>query len=221
LLLGDEGAFLAVVYPTPLLPIGGLSGNELAVVSMSGNLPFAAADEPTLQEILREAESYLSAQLTASIAADQRAVGFASLLAAATAVLIATGGALLLGATSDTWLGWACMAVAAAFLAAMALANLSAMPADFWYVGNSPAQWVADVQSSRPLKESLAEQLTHYAQMIKDNDRLMRRNNKQMLWAIWLSWGALAIGGVVGIALIAIRQYKLGPEACGSALGWH
>ena len=182
---------------------------------MNDSLPFAGADSGTIQEIIRESESYLSAQLAASIAADQRAVAFASLLAAATAIIAGTGGALLLGAQVDHGLGWVCIAVAAAFLVAMALANLSAMPAGFWYVGNSPKQWLDDIEAKRPLSESLSQQLAHYDEMIEANDRLMRRNNKQMLWAMWMAWGALAIGGVVAVALIAIRLYLPNLEICG------
>jgi len=202
------------VLPTPLLPTGGFPGSAWMIMLMNEDLPFVEADDATLQEIVREAESYLSAQLTASIAADQRAVAFASVLAAATAVLIATGGALLLSQPPDISLGWTCMAVAAAFLVAMALANLSAMPADFWYVGNTPTQWVADVQLKRSFKESLAEQLNHYSQMISDNDRLMRQNNKQMMGAIWTAWGALAIGGAIAVILIATRLHASGLETC-------
>jgi hypothetical protein len=155
--------------------------------------------------------------LTASIAADQRAIAFASLLAAAIAVIAGGGGALLLSEPSDTGLGWTCIGIAAAFLVAMALANLSAMPASFWYVGNSPTQWLADVESGRPLKDSLAEQLGHYAEMVADNDRLMRRNNKQMLWAVWIAWAALAAGGIVAVVLIGIRLSTADQGTCASA----
>jgi hypothetical protein len=164
---------------------------------------FAEADEATLQEIIREAESYLGAQLTASIAADQRAIAFASLLAAATAVLAAGGAALLLADEPNPLLGWICMAIAGCFLAAMALANLAAMPADFWYAGNSPSQWLEDITAKRSLAASLAEQAGHYAEMIEINDRLMRRNNKQMLAALWTAWGALLIGGLASVIVLA------------------
>jgi hypothetical protein len=181
---------------------------------IDGSPLFSEADDATIQEIVREAESYLSSQLTASIAADQRAIAFASVLGAATAVVMGTGGTLLLGAVPDIGIGWTCMGVAAALLVAMALANLSAMPANFWYVGNSPTQWIDDVRSKRPLRDSLAEQLVHYSEMIADNDKLMRRNNKQMLGAIWTAWAALTIGGTIVIVFIVNRQYFNGDLFC-------
>ena len=64
------------------------------------------ADEKMLQEIIREAELFLGSQLTAGVAADQRAVTFASVLSAAAAVLI---GGYVAAATSGNpmpGLGW-------------------------------------------------------------------------------------------------------------------
>jgi hypothetical protein len=196
-----------LVVPMPFVPTGGLLGNatitdETAMADQPYEC-FAEADEGTLQEILREAESYLNAQLTAAIAADQRAIAFASLLGAAAVVIAGGGGALLLSERPNPALGWTCMAIVGTFLVAMAFANLAAMPSKFWFAGNSPAGWLEDVRAQRPLRASLAEQLVHYADMIADNDKLMRRNGTQMKVAVWIAWSGLAIGGMAAIILFA------------------
>jgi len=143
---------------------------------MAGSADFSKVSLSTLQEILRQAEAYLGAQLAASIAADQRAIAFASALAAAAVVLVGAGLALLIAESPNPTLGWTAISTAAGFLLAMAFANFSAMPAVFWFAGNTPESWLEDVRKKQSLQASLAQQLAHYSDMIADNDRLMRRN---------------------------------------------
>lgn len=164
---------------------------------------FDDADDETLKEIMRQAESYLGAQLSASIAADQRALAFASVLGAAAIGISGGGFVLLLRSPPMLMLGWTCVATACGLLAAMALANLSAMPAEFWFAGNSPDRWASDVQSQRPLKGCLSSQLTHYTEMIADNNMLIRSNCHNMSAAIWIAWLTLAAGGAVAIVILA------------------
>lgn len=163
----------------------------------------ASADREILTEILREAESYLGAQLTASIAADQRAIAFSGLLAAASVVVAGAAGTLFLTAPPRSELGWICIGLTATFLISMFFANLSAMPARFWFVGNTPKQWEQDLKDHTPITNSLAQQIQHYEDMIAANNQLMRRNSKQMLAAIWFSWSGLVIWGTGGIYLLA------------------
>lgn len=170
---------------------------------MAGSPDFSKVSLSTLQEIVRQAEVYLGAQLTASIAADQRAIAFASALAAAAVVLVGAGLALLIAEKPNPELGWTAISTAVGFLVAMAFANFSAMPAVFWFAGNSPERWNDDVHSKQSLQVSLAQQLSHYSDMIADNDRLMRRNSRQMLAAIWIAWGTLVTASTVAIYLIA------------------
>ena len=91
---------------------------------MSLELVFAKAKHQTLTEILRQAEIYLGAQLQAGIAADQRAMSFVSLMAAATAVIAGGGVVLLIGEKPFPLLDWACLGIAAGFIVAMVLAIL-------------------------------------------------------------------------------------------------
>lgn len=155
------------------------------------------ADKETLHEIIREAESYLSSQLTAGIAADQRAIAFAGLLSAAAVVLVSGALTVLLGTTAHSALGWIGLACAIGLLVAVFLANMTAMPADFWYPGNSPAQWVNDIREKKVFLTCLAEQAQHYAEQIDDNKKLLDRNGKGMQRAVWLAWGVLMLGAAL------------------------
>jgi hypothetical protein len=166
---------------------------------------FVDADEDTVAEVLREAESYLSAQLTSGIAADQRAMSFISLLAASAAAIAAGGGALLIAdspAFANQIIGWTLLGTAAGLLVAMWYAIRSAMPAEFEFVGNTPAGWLADVRAKQPLKKSLAQQLEHYAGMIEANDETLKSNARQMRNSVWWTWGSLATGGIIATLVL-------------------
>lgn len=156
----------------------------------------SGADADTLHEVIREAESYLSAQLMASLAADQRAIAFSSVVAAGTVVVGGGGVALLEAEAAYSELAWVASAIALGLLAAMFFAILSAMPSHFWFIGNSPELWRKDLVAGTPLKHSLAQQAAHYAEMISANDKIMVRNAKQMAASVWIAWGSLLFGSL-------------------------
>lgn len=101
------------------------------------------ADLKMLAEIVREAESFIAAQLQSGIAADQSAVTFAGVLAAGTAALLAGQLALFdQGASAAIWvLGL----VIVAFGVAIIHAFLACRPVDFNYPGNNPKFWKEDI----------------------------------------------------------------------------
>jgi phosphoserine phosphatase len=70
------------------------------------------ADPAILDEIVREAESFLNSQLTSALAADQRAIAFTRLLGATTVVVSGAGWALLTRKEPDFLLGWLCVLLA-------------------------------------------------------------------------------------------------------------
>jgi hypothetical protein len=172
----------------------------------------AKADEKTLREILRQAESYLSAQLTAGIAADQRAIAFSGVVAAAAAI-IAGGGIALLQSDHSILLAWLGLSVSGGLLTAMFFAMRTAMPAGFWYVGNNPSEWVQDIQGGKTWEMSCAEQAAHYAEMIAENNAMMSRNGTRMRVAVWTCWATL-VAGAVAVALsfsgITLKACALG-----------
>lgn len=171
---------------------------------MSVSEALSKADDATLQEILREAESYLNAQLTAGIAADQRAVAFAGMVAAGAVVLASGGVTVLLGTTAPPALGWLGITASLVLLFAAFMAILAAMPGQFWYAGNTPSEWVSDVLDEKPLAASLAEMAEYYSDQISSNKSILDRNGKQMRAAVWIAWGGLVGGAILMILVLLV-----------------
>lgn len=174
--------------------------------------PLAKADEAILKEIIRNAESFLSAQLTSSLAANQRAMTFTGLLAGAALLIMGAAGSALTKTPIDFYLSAIGFSVGAGLLAAMVLAIKAAKPTRFWYVGNTPAGWVQDVEAGKTLQQSLAEQCSHYASMISDNDECMAKADKHLLLAMRISWASLAGGGALAGAVWILRLLCTPPQ---------
>ena len=136
------------------------------------------ADEPTIREVVREAEFFLEAQLKAGLAADQRAMSLAGTSAAVTAVLI--GGTIsLLAAKVAVWPHvLAILPLVICLMNAIRHAFNAAKPVDFYYAGNNPRFWVADVQKKRSLISSLAGQASLYAKGILLNGKVLDENHR-------------------------------------------
>lgn len=178
----------------PLLPSGGFSGKVWSMISPSD---FSSADEATLKEIIREAESYLGAQLTAGIAANARAMSLTGFLATVTLVLAGATTNVLLMATPRLALGAVCGGVSLGLLAATWLAIQAAQPTRFWYVGNSPRGWVSDLKAGKSFQTSLAEMAVFYADMIADNGECMARSDLRINLAMKSAWAVVMTGGMM------------------------
>lgn len=156
----------------------------------------AAADIDTLREIIREAESYMSAQLTVTLASNQRAVALTNILAAVSVVLIGTGTSLMVPGGRDWQLGAIAILVAGGLLFAMRYASWAFSPSPFHYVGNTPSQWVDDIVEGKAFRESLAEQAGHYDQSISDNLETLGQQGRYVRRALATCWWSLVAGGV-------------------------
>jgi|SRR5579862_494873 len=161
---------------------------------------FSSASKETLTEIIREAESYLAAQLSAGLAANARAMSLTGFLATATAVITGAAVNLLMTATPHTALGVICIGVSIAFLLSTWLAILAASPTRFWYVGNSPARWLQDIKEGKSLENSLSEMASFYSSMIDDNTECMALSNSRLTLAMTIAWTALCVGGMMIVA---------------------
>lgn len=141
-----------------------------------------------VQEIIREAEARLSAQLQTALAADQRSMTFAAIAGSASAAAIAgAGGLFFVESLKGQSLFYGALALSVVFFAASLLAALSARPADWEFVGNVPSAWVDDVTEGKSLKSSLAEMAEHYDGMILNNRKSMVRSAKLFKAALWLA----------------------------------
>ena len=163
---------------------------------MSLDRDLAKGDIELLKEIGRQAEVYLDAQLQAGIAADQRAMSFVSLLAAATVVVAGAGVALLIQEKPNPKLGWTCLSTTVGFTLAMLLAILSARPCGFWYGGSRPADWQRDLRFAHDQRESYGEHLMNYEERIGKNAKTLEKNSRLMNAAVWLTWASLVLGGL-------------------------
>jgi hypothetical protein len=156
---------------------------------------FSRANKETLKEIIREAESYLAAQLTASLAANARALSLTGFLATVTVVLAGAGLNLILATPSRVALGLICCGVAAGFTGAMWVSIRAAMPTRFWFVGNSPEMWIADIKAKKPFSKSLGEMAAFYSSMIADNRECMLLSNARLNLAMQIVLMSLVGGG--------------------------
>ncbi|TXM93930.1 hypothetical protein FV232_22315 [Methylobacterium sp. WL30] len=163
---------------------------------------FATAEDGTLDLIKREADAYLGAQLTVALAGNQRAMTFFGFLATAASVIATASVTVLVTKPDFLPFGIIGLAVVAGLLAAMVLANLSAMPDAFSYVGNTPAGWVADVKGKKPLGLSKAEALEDSAECITANRAVLERAAKLIRWAMWTAWGSISLGALVSLVTL-------------------
>ena len=162
-----------------------------------------AASKDTLGEIVREAESCLNAQLTAAIAADQRALSFAGLLAVAAVLTAGAGGSLLIGEPVNALLGWVAISVTGALLIAMLCAIWSARPVTFQFPGNDPAGWIDDIGGGKSLHDSMAEMAAHYSGMLEGNRKSMKVNGLLMMASFIVAWGGLVLGAIAAVIILA------------------
>lgn len=154
------------------------------------------ADSETLQEILRESEVYLSAQLSAAIAADERAYTFAGTITAASVLLIGGSYALATASKPSMLLVYISIAVAAALFVAAWMAVMSARSVDFEFAGNQASKWVEDIESQKPFLHSLAEQCEHYDGMATSNRKTMADNSRLFNRAVNVALGGVGCGGL-------------------------
>ncbi len=141
------------------------------------------ADSKTLTEIIRQAEAYLNAQLQAGIAADQRAVTFASVVGAVAAVLL---GGFLAAAYSDAGpsnLGYVVFPGIIGLTVSMGLATWASRPTNWGYAGSNPKHWKEDVVNNVGRDAALAGQAKMYAECIAENKHVLEVNSKAMIGA--------------------------------------
>ncbi len=152
-----------------------------------------------------QAELMLAAQLSISVAADQRAFSFTNLLAVGATIITGAGASLLLSQNSFPTLAAVCFASAVGLLAAMFLANMSARPETFYVAGNSPEDWLPDIESGVSLEDCRIEILEDFADRIRKNNLVLKRNGDLFQNAFWIAWLSLLGGALMAIVLLTAR----------------
>jgi hypothetical protein len=152
---------------------------------------FDSADPALIEEIISEARARLEVQLTAAIAADQRAMTFAGLLFAGTAVLVG----LALGKDAQPAHEHPLLCVAAGFVIAAALACLTARPTGWHQLGNYPSSFEDDVQNNLKLADTRAQTAANYEKMLKENEATLQLNG----WFMRASMLVASVSAIAGI----------------------
>jgi hypothetical protein len=134
--------------------------------------PYAKAPDDKLGEIIRLAEARLVAQLTLGIAADQRAMTFASFLAAVEGAIIAG----LVALKPDHVIHWSIIAMLVGFSIAAVFALLAASPVAWDIPGGRPAAWLEDIEEGDTLHNGRAAMAGFYDEMIADNNTVLASN---------------------------------------------
>jgi hypothetical protein len=157
----------------------------------------AKADEGIIKEIIREAESFLEAQLKAGLAADARAMTLAGFMAGIISILI-TGTGLMVAAKIPIWPHIISTVVLVVSLgAALFSAVHAARPTAWDYAGNNPKFWVSDIEKGRLLKDALAGQAALYAAGISKNSAILSENQRWLQLALRLA----GFGAVIAFAI--------------------
>ena len=154
---------------------------------------YREADQSTLDEILRQAEFCLDAQLRAAIACDRRAFAVAAFSGTGAVLFIGGGMTLLLEAletfsplAAREWLGWICYGAAAILLCAVLLVARAERPIERRFAGTGLEDWIKYVDEKVPLNKFKAEIVRSYAEQISINRESIRRSSGLVMFATGL-----------------------------------
>ena len=156
------------------------------------------ADPEVINFIFSQSEKYLSAQLTASIASDQRAIAIsATFLGFCSAILAAALG--YYAARTDTAILVSGLVSGVGFFLAAALGFYASRPVDFYFPGNQPENWYACL--SDRLHDSIWGEVENYSEEIEYNQEIMDKNAKILIYSVVLAASAPIIGIVCYLAI--------------------
>lgn len=148
---------------------------------------YATNDTTLLREVVASAETRLEAQLTASLAADQRALVLAGFLVAVIAALVSGAAALLLQTPPQRYLGFLAMFAAGGLFVSLALTVYTARPVKWGYPGTRPRAWIKDIIGQKDEHVRLAELAADAEQRARDNARLMATHGWCLIAALMIA----------------------------------
>ncbi|SIT59297.1 membrane hypothetical protein [Mesorhizobium prunaredense] len=164
------------------------------------NLPdWKNASHEVTRFVFDQADKYLSTQITAGIAADQRATSAAATFSGFSGAILAASVGYY-AAKPDLPMLSAGIATGIAFGIAAGCSFYSARPVDFNYPGNEPEKWYGSL--SQPLDESIGIEAENYSAGIAENAEILAGNAMWLTVAFW----AAAIAPLAGLALYGIAS---------------
>lgn len=152
-------------------------------------------DLDLLREIVASADVRLQAQLTASLAADQRALVLAGFLVAVIAALVSGAVALFLQVPRQGYLAWAAIGTALGLFVSLLLTVYAARPVSWGYPGTRPQAWLRDIVSKKDAASRLSELAADYERRGRDNAALMARHGQCILAALIVAAVSILLGG--------------------------
>lgn len=157
--------------------------------------PYIKAATALLKQIVADGEARLSAQLTAGLAADQRALILAGFLVPTITALVGASVALFLQAQPQYFLAWLSIMGAGGLFVSLSLVAYTARPVDWSFPGIMPGAWVRDIADEKPEHESWAELAADADRRARENAAVLARNGKFVRAALGIAATTLALGG--------------------------
>lgn len=142
------------------------------------------AKPEVLDEIVRQAESFLAEQLKAGLAADQRAINTAVIIAAVLSAIVGGTATLVSVGIPLVWHLFGIVPLIACLVFALIFAVRAARPTPFSFCGNNPLNWVPDINDGRSLHDSMAGQAAIYAQGIRANIACLDEGQTSLKFAL-------------------------------------
>lgn len=129
------------------------------------------AEHDILQEILRESELKLAAQLQSGLAADQRAFTYLGFIVVIVVVIVGAAFSLQIDKPTNTALSVICLLLSGGFFTSCIYLYKSAKPVDWYFAGNEPNKWLEDIENKITLHHALAAQCGYYDKCLTENNR--------------------------------------------------
>lgn len=165
---------------------------------------FGKCDSETMDEIIRQAEDYLDAQLTTALASDQRALIYSSIVGAALAILMMAVASVAASSQQTDGFFLVVVPMTVCFLISLTFSAVAFRPVEFRTVGNNPRQWIEDIRTGQSLHISKTETIALYLRAIEENAETMRNGARALSTA--LRWGAGGLTAGVIFAVLALGR---------------
>lgn len=169
-----------------------------------------AAKPEVLDEIVRQAESFLADQLKSGLAADQRAMTVAVILAAILAALVGGTASLVAAGVKLGWHLFAALPLAICLSLALIYAVQAARPTYFCYSGTNPTKWLPDISDARSLHASKAGQAAIYAQGIIQNRKCLDEGHRWLKLALRIASTGVLLFAAIEFAVVCSLIAKNG-----------
>lgn len=165
--------------------------------------PYVSKDGEMLAKLVLMADTRVQAQLSAGLAADQRAMVFAGLIAVAAAALGSAAVEALTATPPQVDIGHLALWAAAGMVVAMSLAVYAARPVKWFYAGSDPLDWRTDLAADKAWPDTLPSLLLDYESRITNNEATMKGNGRWLAASSLVALGTLILSGIALVSMVA------------------